>query len=86
MPYLAFLYIGENFLPTCLSRGSVRSTLEERDGCKLLSSELQRDVSGDNRWQRSLERPRSLCSDRDTGRRWEKKKTPKINVNNKTKI
>lgn len=58
-------------MPTCLSAGCALSTLDDREGCRLLSSELQRDPSGDRRRQRSLERPCSLspccqCSDRET--------------------
>lgn len=66
------LYIFCRRLGTCLSAGCALSALEDREGCRLLSSELQRDSSGDRRRQRSLERPRSLspccqCSDRETG-------------------
>lgn len=62
------------FGPTCLSGGFALSALEDRDGCRLLSSELQRDSLGERRWQRSLDRPRSLspccqCSDRETKER-----------------
>lgn len=67
--------------PTCLSWTCFLSALEDRDGCKLLSSELQRDSSGESRWQRSLDRPRSLspccqCSERDTGKNDIRQATP----------
>lgn len=68
-------YINLLSWPTCLSWGCVLSALEDRDGCKLLSSELQRDSSGESRWQRSLDRPRSLSpcchfSERDTRKKY----------------
>lgn len=69
-----FLFYVRDFIfffvtqPTCLSCGCSLSALEDREGCRLRSSELHRDVSGDRRWQSSLERPRSRCSDRETGR------------------
>lgn len=68
----------EVFWHTCLSWGCALSALEDREGCKLLSSELQRDASGERRWQRSLDRPRSLspccqCSDRETRGKTEKR-------------
>ena len=74
-------------VPTCLMAGRGLSGLGERvRGWGLLSSdvqrEVQREVSGESRWRRSLERPRSFSrspcfhgSVRDTAGRQERRGT-----------
>lgn len=70
LPYFIFYKTNQHkFRPpsglTCLCKVCARPSLGERDcllshdGSLLRSSELQRDTSGDRRWRRSLDRPRS---------------------------
>lgn len=68
-----------SFTPTCLlgvcdlpSLGDLDRSRsgESSSACRLLSSELQREMSGESRCLRSLERPRSLPPDRCVSNRW----------------